>query len=76
MNSPKAKYLKALLSLKAAKNEVSDAQKKLDDANKIDGKDKDKDKKVVQAKSDLKNAQSDQSAAQDKVDKAKQKVGA
>lgn len=76
VNSPKAKYLKALLSLNAAKNEVSDAQKKLDDANKIDGKDKDKDKKVDSAKSDLKNAQSDQSAAQDKVDKAKQKVGA
>ena len=69
VNSPKAKYLKALLSLNAAKNEVSDAQKKLDDANKIDGsKDKNKDKKVDSAKSDLKNAQSDQSAAQKQVD--------
>lgn len=76
VNSPKAKYLKALLSLNSAKNEVSDAQKKLDDANKIDGdKDKDKDKKVDSAKSDLKNAQSDQSAAQRKVDQAKHKVG-
>ena len=76
VNSPKAKYLKALLSLNSAKNEVSDAQKKLDDANKIDGsKDKDKDKKVDSAKSDLKNAQSDQSAAQKQVDQAKQKVG-
>ncbi|BAX69400.1 type VII secretion protein EssB/YukC [Latilactobacillus sakei] len=76
VNSPKAKYLKALLSLKAAKNEVSDAQKKLDDANKIDGsKDKDKDKKVDSAKADLKNAQSDQSAAQKQVDQAKHKVG-
>lgn len=75
VNSPKAKYLKALLSLNAAKNEVSDAQKKLDDANKIDGKDKDKDKKVDSAKSDLKNAQSDQSAAQKQVDQAKHKVG-
>ncbi|KZV02970.1 conjugal transfer protein [Lactiplantibacillus plantarum] len=76
INSPKAKYLKALLSLNSAKNEVSDAQKKLDDANKIDGgKDKDKDKKVDSAKSDLKNAQSDQSAAQKQVDQAKQKVG-
>ena len=80
VNSPKAKYLKALLSLNAAKNEVSDAQKKLDDANKIDGskdkdKDKDKDKKVDAAKSDLKNAQSDQSAAQKQVDQAKHKVG-
>ena len=76
VNSPKAKYLKALLSLNSTKNEVSDAQKKLDDANKIDGsKDKDKDKKVDSAKSDLKNAQSDQSAAQKQVDQAKQKVG-
>ena len=76
VNSPKAKYLKALLSLNSAKNEVSDAQKKLDDANKIDGdQDKDKDKKVDSAKSDLKNAQSDQSAAQRKVDQAKHKVG-
>lgn len=76
VNSPKAKYLKALLSLNSAKNEVSDAQKKLDNANKIDGsKDKDKDKKVDSAKSDLKNAQSDQSAAQKQVDQAKQKVG-
>ena len=76
VNSPKAKYLKALLSLNAAKNEVSDAQKKLDDANKIDGsKDKDKDKKVDSAKSDLKNAQNDQQAAQKKVDQAKHKVG-
>lgn len=76
VNSPKAKYLKALLSLNAAKNEVSDAQKKLDDANKIDGsKDKDKDKKVDSAKSDLNNAQSDQSAAQKQVDQAKHKVG-
>ena len=76
VNSPKAKYLKALLSLNSAKNEVSDAQKKLDDANKIDGsKDKDKDKKVDSAKSDLKNAQSDQSAAQKQVDQAKHKVG-
>ncbi|UJL26277.1 conjugal transfer protein (plasmid) [Lactiplantibacillus plantarum] len=72
VNSPKAKYLKALLSLNSAKNEVSDAQKKLDNANKIDGsKDKDKDKKVNSAKSDLKNAQSDQSAAQKQVDQAK-----
>ncbi|MCG0945132.1 conjugal transfer protein [Lactiplantibacillus plantarum] len=76
VNSPKAKYLKALLSLNSTKNEVSDAQKKLDDANKIDGsKDKDKGKKVDSAKSDLKNAQSDQSAAQKQVDQAKQKVG-
>lgn len=76
VNSPKAKYLKALLSLNSAKNEVRDAQKKLDDANKIDGdQDKDKDKKVDSAKSDLKNAQSDQSAAQRKVDQAKHKVG-
>lgn len=76
VNSPKAKYLKALLSLNSAKKEVSDAQKKLDDANKIDGsKDKDKDKKVDSAKSDLKNAQSDQSAAQKQVDQAKHKVG-
>ncbi|MCC6114624.1 type VII secretion protein EssB/YukC [Lactiplantibacillus plantarum] len=76
VNSPKAKYLKALLSLNAAKNEVSDAQKKLDDANKIDGsKDKDKDKKVDSAKSDLKNAQSDQKAAQKKVDQTKAKAG-
>lgn len=76
VNSPKAKYLKALLSLNSTKNEVSDAQKKLDDANKIDGdQDKDKDKKVDSAKSDLKNAQSDQSAAQRKVDQAKHKVG-
>ena len=76
VNSPKAKYLKALLSLNSAKNEVSDAQKKLDDANKIDGsKDKDKDKKVDSAKSDLKNAQNDQSAAQKQVDQAKRKVG-
>lgn len=76
VNSPKAKYLKALLSLNSAKNGVNDAQKKLDDANKIDGsKDKDKDKKVDSAKSDLKNAQSDQSAAQKQVDQAKHKVG-
>lgn len=76
VNSPKAKYLKALLSLNSAKKEVSDAQKKLDDANKIDGsKDTDKDKKVDSAKSDLKNAQSDQRAAQKKVAQAKQKVG-
>ena len=76
VNSPKAKYLKALLSLNSAKKEVSDAQKKLDDANKIDdSKDKDKDKKVDSAKSDLKNAQNDQQAAQKKVDQAKHKVG-
>lgn len=76
VNSPKAKYLKALLSLNSAKKEVSDAQKKLDDANKIDdSKDKDKDKKVDSAKSDLTNAQNDQQAAQKKVDQAKHKVG-
>ncbi|OEY85723.1 type VII secretion protein EssB/YukC [Oenococcus kitaharae] len=76
VNSPKAKYLKALLSLNSTKKEVSDAQKKLDDANKIDGsKDKDKGKKVDSAKSDLKNAQSDQAAAQKQVDQAKHKVG-
>ena len=38
-------------------------------------KDKDKDKKVDSAKADLKNAQSDQSAAQKQVDQAKHKVG-
>ncbi|EHN59005.1 type VII secretion protein EssB/YukC [Oenococcus kitaharae] len=76
VNSPKAKYLKALLSLNSAKKAVSDAQKKLDDANKIDGsKDKDKDKKVDSAKADLKNVQSDQAAAQKQIDQAKHKVG-
>lgn len=76
VNTAKAKYLKALLSLNSANSAVNDAQKKLDDANKIDGsKDKDKDKKVDSAKSDLKNAQSDQKAAQKKVDQTKAKAG-
>lgn len=76
ISNPKAKYLKALLSLNSAKNEVSDTQKKLDDANKIDGsKDKDKGKKVDSAKSDLKNAQNDQTAAEKKVDQTKAKAG-
>ncbi len=76
INSQKANYLKALISLNSANSEVSNAQKSLDTANKIDGsKDKDKNKKVASAKSDLKNAQSDQKAAQKKVDKTKAKAG-
>ena len=71
------KYLKSEVQLKEAKDATTDAQKKLDDANKIDGgKDKSKDDKVKEAQSNLDSAKDKEKSAQQKVDKAKQKVGA
>ena len=71
------KYLKSEVQLKEAKDATTDAQKKLDDANKIDGsKDKSKDDKVKEAQSNLDSAKDKEKSAQQKVDKEKQKVGA
>lgn len=71
------KYLKSEIELKDAQDATADAQKKLDDANKIDGgKDKSKDDKVKEAQSNLDSAKDKEKSAQKKVDKAKQKVGA
>lgn len=75
IDEDKGKYLKALIALNSADKDVEDTQKDLDSANDIDDKDKSKDDKVTEAKSNLESAKQEQTIAQEKVDSLKKKVG-
>ena len=76
LDETKGDYLKSMIDLQTATDKVKDSQKKLDEANKIDNKDKSKGDKVKVAKSNLDSAKKDEKLAKDKVDSLKNKIGA